>query len=460
MGGCATPQVCVKECPSFFWTFFDPVANLTSNMNPDDVTPELEEQIAQNMTNVTENLSYGKIERIKGYCRNLAGGEFENRSMEDLVKQRKCPSFLVPSKTFLGRCVPTFGLEADNNLTNMQVEMMKTLDGSNVESEKLKKGLEFIMKAIDAMGRFDRLMAELSSNWWKILLGFVFAMVISFIYIMLMKVCCKAMVWISIVLSVVTLVGATAFCWWQYFDLGEDEETNLPPVVSSLSAYKFNRDTWLVAAIILSVFTLVFLLVLLFVIKRIQIAIELIEEASKAVGAMPSIFVFPLFPFLLEVVVIVWFLAVGIFLWTSGSKEYKVVAMTADATYCVKNVENGELYQSNEKCDPATFREGCPETNCTTDQCPLCVFHKYGPYDYYYTFQVLLNNSLITQFVHDHDFLVFAGLQPIRNVLAALVHDRVRRHGDSWLRGGLVLDPGQVGDYVECRSPAEPLSRG
>ena len=393
MGGCATPQVCVKECPSFFWTFFDPVANLTSNMNPDDVTPELEEQIAQNMTNVTENLSYGKIERIKGYCRNLAGGEFENRSMEDLVKQRKCPSFLVPSKTFLGRCVPTFGLEADNNLTNMQVEMMKTLDGSNVESEKLKKGLEFIMKAIDAMGRFDRLMAELSTNWWKILLGFVFAMVISFIYIMLMKVCCKAMVWISIVLSVVTLVGATAFCWWQYFDLGEDEETNLPPVVSSLSAYKFNRDTWLVAAIILSVFTLIFLLVLLFVIKRIQIAIELIEEASKAVGAMPSIFVFPVFPFLLEVAVIVWFLAVGIFLWTSGSKEYKVVAMTADATYCVKNVENGELYQNNEKCDPATFREGCPETSCTTDQCPLCVFHKYGPYDYYYTFQVLLINS-------------------------------------------------------------------
>ena len=67
--------------------------------------------------------------------------------------------------------------------------------------------------------------------------------------------------------------------------------------------------------------------------------------------------------------------------------------MTADATYCVKNVENGELYQNNEKCDPATFREGCPETSCTTDQCPLCVFHKYGPYDYYYTFQVLLINS-------------------------------------------------------------------
>ena len=185
-------------------------------------------------------------------------------------------------------------------------------------------------------------------------------------------------------LCLALLVAATTFCWWQYSQLaaagdsaGEDD-IFLPPVVSTLSGYYYNKTTWLVAGILLATFTLLLTLVLIFLIKRIQIAIELIEEASKAVGEMPSILFFPVFPFLVQLLVILWFLAVGSFLVTSGSKEYKVVDMTATATYCVNNA-TGQLYQNNEECQPASFRAGCPDTSCTSDQCPTCVFHKYGP---------------------------------------------------------------------------------
>ena len=349
VGGCATPQVCVRDCPASYWTY-----------------------------------TTGKSEGLADYCRDLAAGEFEASSVQGLVKQRKCPAYLVPSQPFLGRCVPTFGLARANNVTTRQVERMQTSDGSNVDSDNLKKGIEYIMKAIDAKGRLERLMADLASNWWMLVLGLLFAMLVSLGWILLLRLACKPVIWASIVLCLALLVAATTFSWWQYSQLaaagdsaGEDD-IFLPPVVSTLSGYYYNKTTWLVAGILLATFTLLLTLVLIFLIKRIQIAIELIEEASKAVGEMPSILFFPVFPFLVQLLVILWFLAVGSFLVTSGSKEYKVVDMTATATYCVNNA-TGQLYQNNEECQPDSFRAGCPDTSCTSDQCPTCVFHKYGP---------------------------------------------------------------------------------
>ena len=120
------------------------------------------------------------------------------------------------------------------------------------------------------------------------------------------------------------LISATVFSWIKYVELmndGDDaveDDIFLPPVVSSLSSYYYNKYTWFVLGIVLGVITLVIILVLLFLFKRIQIAIELIEEASKAVGEMPSILFFPIVPFFAQFLVLLWFLSVGMFLATSG----------------------------------------------------------------------------------------------------------------------------------------------
>jgi len=68
--------------------------------------------------------------------------------------------------------------------------------------------------------------------------------------------------------------------------------------------------------------------------------------------------------------------AVAGFLATSGSKEYKMVDMSPTDTTCV-NPETKVLYQNNEMCDPTMFNTACG--NCTSDNCPQCVFHKFGP---------------------------------------------------------------------------------
>ena len=90
--------------------------------------------------------------------------------------------------------------------------------------------------------------------------------------------------------------------------------------MSNFSSYYYNKNTWLVIGIVLAVVSVVLTLVLIFLINRIKIAIELIEEASKAVGEMPSMLFFPIIPFLAQLLVIIWFIVVGMFLATSGAK--------------------------------------------------------------------------------------------------------------------------------------------
>ena len=180
------------------------------------------------------------------------------------------------------------------------------------------------------------------------------------------------------------MFAATAFSWVKYYEFStkgsyaEEDDIFLPPLVSNFSSYYYNKDTWLVVGIILAVVSLVLTLVLIFLINRIKIAIELIEEASKAVGEMPSMLFFPIVPFLAQLLVIIWFMVVGMFLATSGEKEYKVVGMTSTDTFCT-NPDTSELYQNNEQCEPESFAAGCPQSSCTGDACPQCVFHKYGP---------------------------------------------------------------------------------
>ena len=60
------------------------------------------------------------------------------------------------------------------------------------------------------------------------------------------------------------------------------------------------------------------------------------------------------------------------------SQEYKVVDMSPTDTFCT-NPDTQELYQNNEQCEPERFSVGCPQSSCTGDTCPQCVFHKYGP---------------------------------------------------------------------------------
>ena len=133
-GGCATPQVCVTKCPDRYWTW-----------------------------------TSGKDAFLKNFCTDLSPGEFEARTIKDLVMKRKCPAFLIPSRPFLGRCVPTFGLvgvpsKDEATATKANITGLRTSSEGIVDVKDLKKGMEYLMTAINLQGKNIRRLLSFSAN--------------------------------------------------------------------------------------------------------------------------------------------------------------------------------------------------------------------------------------------------------------------------------------------------------
>uniref|UniRef100_A0A1I7XVB2 Choline transporter-like protein n=1 Tax=Heterorhabditis bacteriophora TaxID=37862 RepID=A0A1I7XVB2_HETBA len=106
---------------------------------------------------------------------------------------------------------------------------------------------------------------------------------------------------------------------WKSLKNGNIDDVSFPPVIN------LYIDTWMhfLSGIIITGLLIIVLLILLFVYKRLLMAIALIEESSKAIGHMMSTLIFPIFPFILHLIVFAIWGNVTIWLSSSGQENCK-----------------------------------------------------------------------------------------------------------------------------------------
>nr|XP_032619193.1 choline transporter-like protein 4 [Chelonoidis abingdonii] len=96
-------------------------------------------------------------------------------------------------------------------------------------------------------------------------------------------------------------------CWREYSTLRAAGATiSNVGFTTNLSVYSNVQETWLAALIILAVVEGILLLLLIFLRKRILIAIALIQESSRAIGYMMSTLFYPLVTFLLLLICVAY----------------------------------------------------------------------------------------------------------------------------------------------------------
>ncbi|TRY64316.1 hypothetical protein TCAL_04623 [Tigriopus californicus] len=288
--GCPTPQVCVKECPNDFgrpWAEINDAGNSQTDVKR-KMFPFCGPKMAESQ--ITD----------------------DSITVKELILQKICPPWWVPSKTLLGRCIPSFQTTEDNQpMTNETViiDSNETPENEIVDGGVLKKAVNYIGKLIDVRSFGERIYSDLATTWWMIILALILATILSLVWIILMRFVAAVMVWTSLILSVLLLCVGIVYCYFRYSQLKDD-----PRFSSNLSVYSELSTTWLVLLIILAVVLLIVLIILIFLRKRIKLAIELIEEGSIAVGHMMSTLIFPVVPFFCDLVVIAWFVLLAAFL--------------------------------------------------------------------------------------------------------------------------------------------------
>nr|XP_026484345.1 CTL-like protein 2 [Vanessa tameamea] len=347
--GCPTTQVCVSQCPSRTVLF--------------------EKEIRQNP---------GIFDQIKNDMVCTDGLNVQTMTSSEAlehIKNEKCTSFVLQSQPVLGRCFV--------NVT-AAVELLRDLTNGTVDLAEAQV-LEQLIKLLKSNQLSSQIVQDLVQSRWYMAGALVAVVLVCFIYILLLRWVVTPVVWTSIAGLFALLGFAIYLCYknYEYYKanpVGLYQTTNLKGYAQSIFA---KSETWLVILIISAIVFLILLLVIIFLRNRIVIAIALIREGSKAVTAIKSTVLFPIFPWILQCGIIAYGVLVLMYLLSIGESAFRVVNLKNDTT-----CDCGGLYtEEGVACNPAKFISQCHDTRSALLPCQVASCHFTGidnPYSVIY----------------------------------------------------------------------------
>ncbi|XP_053099926.1 choline transporter-like protein 5 isoform X3 [Hemicordylus capensis] len=342
---CPTTQLCVSKCPDRFATYIDMQSSYRYN-------------------------SYW--EYYRQFCK--PGFNKPRKSVAQVMRDEDCPSMIIPSRPFLKRCFPDFSTK-NGVLTVANQTTFKDGRGKTRNVTDLREAANGINNVLDARSVGMKIFEDYASSWYWILIGLFIAMVVSLLFLVLLRFTAGVLFWIFI-FGVIGIIGYGIWhCYWEFHRLhgipGSDLTIYDIGFQTDFRVYLQLRQTWLAFMILLCIVEVVIILMLIFLRNRIRIAIALLKEGSRAIGYIMSTLFYPIITFILIAICISYWAVTAVFLATSGEPVYKVMANQSLCKY------------ANLTCYPETFN-----TTNVTKLCPgaQCTFAFYGGESLYHRY--------------------------------------------------------------------------
>ncbi|KAL4601664.1 choline transporter-like protein 5 isoform X1 [Arapaima gigas] len=245
-----------------------------------------------------------------------------------------------------------------------------------------------ITSLLDAKEVGMKIFEDYASSWYWILIGLVVAMVVSLIFILLLRFTAGFLFWF-IIFAVIALVGYGIYhCYEEFITLKQKPSADMTisdiGFQTDFNVYLQLSQTWLLFSelVSLSVIEAVIIVMLIFLRNRVRIAIALLKEGSKAIGYIMSTLFYPIVTFLLLAVCISYWAVTAVFLASSGDAIYKVMPSQPNCMY------------ANRTCDPETFSKSNITKVCPGAQCMFAFYGGESPY-HRYIFILQLCNLLV-----------------------------------------------------------------
>uniref|UniRef100_A0A665VZQ2 Choline transporter-like protein n=1 Tax=Echeneis naucrates TaxID=173247 RepID=A0A665VZQ2_ECHNA len=370
---CPTTQMCVEKCPEKFMTL------LKAYTNKND------------------------FEYYKKFCKE---GVTNTMGAPEILRLGLCPAMLTPSKPFTRRCFPALG-QKGKVITVGNISSFDDGYGNMRDAKDLVDGVKNATVVIEARQVVMKIFEDYTQSWYWILIGLVIAMVTSLLFIILLRYLAGIMVWVMIVLVILVIGYGIFHCYMEYAALKGEPGANVTiqqlGFQTDLSVYLQIRQTWLAFMIILAIVDVVIILLLIFLRKRILIAVALIKEASRAIGHVMCSLFFPLFTFVLLAIVIAYWAVTAVFLSTSNEPVYKVF----NETLCE---------HSRKLCDPANYTTSLMKAQCPDSE---CLFAFYGGETVYHKYLIGLQFYNVFLFFWCANFVIGLGQMTLAGAFAS-----------------------------------------
>ncbi|XP_056459537.1 choline transporter-like protein 5-B isoform X1 [Gadus chalcogrammus] len=370
---CPTTQLCVSKCPDRFATYREMKRN------------------------------YKNWEYYKQFCR--PGFDNPDKPVDQVLRDEDCPSMIVPSRPFLQRCFPDF-ITRNGTLTVRNQRSFQDGDGVTRSVADLRDAAKDVRTTVsggiasllDAKEVGMKIFEDYASSWYWILIGLVITMVVSLLFILLLRFTAGVLLWLVIFGVLAALGYGIWHCYWEFSSLrgNSDADVTLSQIgfQADFSIYLQLSQTWLVFMISLSVIEAIIILILIFLRNRIRIAIALLKEGSRAIGYIMSTLFYPIITFFLLAICIAYWAMTAVFLSSSGDAVYKVMSTQSKCVY------------ANQTCDPETFSQSSLPVACQGSQ---CAFAFYGGESLYHRYILLLQLCNLFLFLWLVNFTIALG---------------------------------------------------
>ncbi|XP_037642162.1 choline transporter-like protein 5-A [Sebastes umbrosus] len=356
---CPTTQMCVSKCPDKFATYTE--------------------------MQLQHKLSKSYWEYYRQFCK--PGFNNPDKPVTQVLRDEDCPSMIVPSRPFLQRCLPDFitlnGTVTVANRTSFKdaLEMARSV----TELQHAAKGITGL---VDTKELGMKIVEDYAKSWTWILIGLLISLGVSLIFILLLRFTAGLLLWTTIITVILLLAYGMWYCSMELSQLrhrpGSDVAIVEVGLQTDLQVYLQLTQTWIILLVSLGVTEASILLMLIFLRRRVRVAIAMLREASKAIGHIMSTLFFPVITFLLLTVCISYWAVTAVYLASSGEAVYKVMSPDASCP------------DANSTCNPETFNR----TNISKSALCLgsqCLFAFYGGETSYhrYLFLLQLSNLLV-----------------------------------------------------------------
>uniref|UniRef100_A0A4W5NI45 Choline transporter-like protein n=1 Tax=Hucho hucho TaxID=62062 RepID=A0A4W5NI45_9TELE len=314
---CPTTQMCVSKCPDKFSTYTDVQLQYQITAAPWD------------------------------YYRQFCKPGFNNPT-------KACTMYV----SFLQRCFPDF-ITLNGTLTVAKRTHFKdALDKARSVTELRDAAKECTVYSISR--------------------GLVIALVVSLIFILLLRFTAGLLLWFTIIAVILVIAYGIWHCYLEFSLLRQQPGADVTIVdigfQTDVMVYLQLSQTWLIFSSIL--------IILIFLRRRVRVAIALLREGSKAVSYIMSTLFYPIITFLLLAICSSYFAVTSVFLASSGDAIYKVMAAEPNCMY------------ANKTCNPETFNKTNVSKACPGAQCMFAFYGGETPY-HRYLFILQLSNLLI-----------------------------------------------------------------
>ncbi|KAF7692331.1 hypothetical protein HF521_009941 [Silurus meridionalis] len=347
---CPTTQMCVSTCPDRFATYTEVQLQHTLNRSHWDY--------------------------YRQFCR--PGFNNPKKPVAHVMRDEDCPSVIVPSRPFFQRCLPDFITRNGTLMVANRTAFKDALDAARSVSE-LRDAADGITALLEAKQLGIKIVEDYANSWAWILIVLILALVISLIFILLLRFTAGFLIWFTITAVILLIAYGICRCYWEFALLRETPEVDVSisdiGIHSNLHVYLQLSQTWLLFLVSLVLTEAVIVLMLVFLRKRVCIAIALLQEGSKAISYITSALFYPIITFMMLAVCIAYWAVTAVFLASSGEAVYKVMSSQPNCQH------------ANLTCRPETFNR----TNITK-QCPgaQCLFAFYGGESVYHRYIIIL----------------------------------------------------------------------